>query len=54
MRNQTEDQGREERRVRECDRARERAQLLLEREDPYWQEQVAAALTQLPWRRVHG
>jgi hypothetical protein len=54
MRNQKEDQGTEERQVREGERAREREQLLLEREDPYWQEQVAAALAQLPWRRVQG
>jgi hypothetical protein len=54
MRNQREGWGREERQARERDRVREREQLLLEREDPYWQEQVAAALAQLPWRRVQG
>ena len=45
-----EDPSSEERRER--DRAREREQLLLQREDPYWQEQIAAAIAQLPWRRV--
>ena len=54
MRNQREGWGREERQARERDRVREREQLLLEREDPYWQEQVAAAIAQLPWRRVQG
>jgi len=47
-----EDPSGEERRVRERDRAQEREQLLLQREDPYWQEQIAAAIAQLPWRRV--
>lgn len=51
---QRENQRREERQAREHDRAREREQLLREREDPYWQEQVAAAIAQLPWRRVTG
>ena len=54
LREQQEKQGREEHQVLECDRVREREQLLKEREDPYWQEQVEAALAQLPWRRVQG
>ena len=46
------DLGTEDRQVRERDQAREREQLLREREDPYWQEQIKAAVAQLPWRRV--
>jgi hypothetical protein len=53
-REQREDQDRKERQVRERDRVREREQLLREREDPYWQEQIEAAVAQLPWRRVRG
>ena len=45
---------REEWRTREGDRAREREQLLRDREDPYWRDQVEAAIAQLPWRRVHA
>ena len=47
-----ENQNREGHQTREHDRAREREQLLREREDPYWQDQVAAAIAQLPWKRV--
>ena len=43
-----------EEQVRESDLASERKQLLREREDPYWQDQVAAAIAQLPWRKVRG
>jgi hypothetical protein len=53
-REQREDQDREERQLLERDRAREREQLLREREDPYWQERIEAAVAQLPWRRVQG
>ena len=42
----------EERQSRERDRGRELERLLREREDPYWQREVEAAITQLPWRRV--
>ena len=45
---------REEWRTREGDRAREREQLLRDREDPYWRDQVEAVIAQLPWRRVHA
>ena len=44
----------EERQERERNWAKEREQLLLEREDPYWQAQMEAALAQLPWRRVRA
>jgi len=54
VRQHREDQGREERQARQCDRAREREQALRDREDPYWQDQVAAAVAQLPWRRVQA
>jgi hypothetical protein len=47
-------QVKEERQSRERDRAGELEHLLREREDPYWQGQVAAALAQLPWRRVQA
>ena len=48
---QEKDQGREDRLVREREQAREREKLLREREDPYWQAQMEAAIAQLPWRR---
>jgi hypothetical protein len=54
QREHREDQGREVRQVLEHDRAKEREQLLREREDPFWQEQIEAAIAQLPWRRVQG
>jgi len=54
QREQREDQDKKERRVLVCDRAREREELLREREDPYWQERIEAAVARLPWRRVHG
>ena len=41
-----------ERQERERGRAKERERLLQEREDPYWQQQVASVIAQLPWRRV--
>ena len=41
-----------ERQERERGRAKERERLLREREDPYWQQQLSAAIAQLPWRRV--
>jgi len=43
---------REEQREREREQAKERERLLREREDPYWQSQIEAAIAQLPWRRV--
>jgi len=49
-----EDPGSQEHQARERERAREREQQLLEREDPYWQEQVASAVAQLPWKKVQG
>jgi hypothetical protein len=54
IRDQREDQRSKDRQARECDRAREREQALRDREDPYWQEQVEAAIAQLPWRRVQA
>jgi hypothetical protein len=54
LREQREDQDREERQALERDRAKERERLLREREDPYWQEQIEAAVAQLPWRRVRA
>jgi hypothetical protein len=51
---QRKDQAREDQQARESDHARDREQLLREREDPYWQEQITAAVAQLPWRRVRG
>ena len=54
LRGDREDPDSQERQARERERAREREQQLLEREDPYWQEQVAAAVAQLPWKRVQG
>ncbi len=45
---------REEQQERECKQAEEREQLLREREDPYWQSQIEAAISQLPWRRVRA
>ena len=54
LRQQRENPGSQKHQARESERAREREQLLLQREDPYWQEQIAAAVAQLPWRRVQG
>ncbi len=51
---QREAQMREERQVSEGDRVREQEQLLQEREDPQWQEKIAVAVAQLPWRRRMG
>jgi len=42
----------EEQQERERKKAKERERLLREREDPYWQKQIAAVIAQLPWRRV--
>jgi hypothetical protein len=44
----------EERQRRERTRLKERERLLRERENPYWQKQIAAAIEQLPWRRVRA
>ena len=54
IRKQREHQRSKERQARECDCAREWEQALRDREDPYWQEQVEAAVAQLPWRRVQA
>ena len=48
------DHVRGERQAREGELAKEREQILREREDPYWQAQMASAIAQLPWRRVRG
>src|SRR5271169_6320957 len=50
-REQRADLGRVERQARERELAKEREQILREREDPYWQAQIEAATAQLPWRR---
>src|SRR5208283_3462663 len=48
------DHVRGERQAREGELAKEREQILREREDPYWQAQIEAAIAQLPWRKVQG
>ena len=48
---QEKDQGRADHLAREREQALEREKLLREREDPYWQAQMEAAIAQLPWRR---
>ncbi len=45
---------REEQREREREQAKKRERLLREREDPYWQSQIEAAISQLPWKRVRA
>ena len=54
LRHQREDAASQDHQARERERAREREELLLQREDPYWQDRVAAAVAQLPWRRVQA
>jgi hypothetical protein len=53
-REQRQDHSSKKRQAHEEERAKEREQILREREDPYWQAQIEAATAQLPWRRVRG
>jgi len=53
-REQRQDHSKEKRQASEEELAKEREQILREREDPYWQAQIEAAIAQLPWRRVRG
>jgi hypothetical protein len=53
-REQRQDYGREKRQASDEERVKERERILREREDPYWQAQIEAAIARLPWRRVRG